>query len=349
MMKMSTLVTVTILGLAGVARAQAPGETPPVNAPPPSDGELVPADYGAQDDDAYGAYDDQYDDQHDNGDGNVDVDVGYADDEETASPDVDVPSYAVPAIVEGQALPEGQWVFTQQYGWVWMPYGDQYVQVAVDEYTDPYAYVYYPSSGWVWLSAPWVGGWGIRPYFGHWGCDHYDWYPHHWYRDRSASWWAGRTVDHRRGGYGYQRGGGWVRGGGGYVRGGGGYVRPSGGGYVRPSGGGYVRPSGGGYVRGGGGWRTAPVGGGGGGHIVVRGGGWGSAPVRGVSAQPRGGWTAPRGGGGWTHAPSVGQWHGGGGFRSAPVGGGGGFHGGGGMRAVGGGGFHGGGGGGHRR
>src|SRR5882672_1790514 len=28
---------------------------------------------------------------------------------------------------QAQVAPGGQWVHTQQYGWVWMPYGNQYV------------------------------------------------------------------------------------------------------------------------------------------------------------------------------------------------------------------------------
>jgi hypothetical protein len=74
----------------------------------------------------------------------------------------------------GQAA--GQWVYTSQYGWVFMPYGNQYVHegTVYDEY--PYAYVYYPSYGWIWLASPWLWGWGPYPYFGAWGPWHYGWY-----------------------------------------------------------------------------------------------------------------------------------------------------------------------------
>src|SRR4051812_25628130 len=34
------------------------------------------------------------------------------------------PQAAPQAFQQGPAT--GQWVYTQQYGWVWMPYGDQY-------------------------------------------------------------------------------------------------------------------------------------------------------------------------------------------------------------------------------
>jgi hypothetical protein len=69
----------------------------------------------------------------------------------------------------------GQWVYTGQYGWVWMPYGDQYSS-APEGTTDPYAYVYNPSSGWGWLAAPWLLGWGPIPYFGALGPYRFGWY-----------------------------------------------------------------------------------------------------------------------------------------------------------------------------
>ncbi len=67
----------------------------------------------------------------------------------------------------------GQWVFTAQYGWLYMPYGSRYV---VTPAAGPYAYVYYPSYGWRWLSAPWVVGTGPYPYFGVHGPYAYGWY-----------------------------------------------------------------------------------------------------------------------------------------------------------------------------
>jgi hypothetical protein len=45
--------------------------------------------------------------------------------------------------VAGQAVPAGQWVYTQQYGWVWMPYGDAYSYVPPDGQGQPYEYVVY--------------------------------------------------------------------------------------------------------------------------------------------------------------------------------------------------------------
>ena len=74
---------------------------------------------------------------------------------------------------------QGQWVYTQQYGWVWMPYGSQYTYAPTQAGVYPSEYVYYPSYGWTWIAAPWVFGWGVSPYFGVYGPSHFGWY-HHW-------------------------------------------------------------------------------------------------------------------------------------------------------------------------
>jgi hypothetical protein len=78
---------------------------------------------------------------------------------------------------KGQAAanPTGQWVYTNQYGWVWAPYGDQYVS-ATEGAAQPYEYVYEPDLGWTWLAAPWIWGWGPLPYWGVYGPWHFGWY-----------------------------------------------------------------------------------------------------------------------------------------------------------------------------
>src|SRR5262245_47841510 len=58
-------------------------------------------------------------------------------------------------VVQPRAAANGQWIYTEQYGWVWMPYGNEYIYAPGTDYT-PYAYLYYPSYGWRWLAAPWV-------------------------------------------------------------------------------------------------------------------------------------------------------------------------------------------------
>lgn len=78
--------------------------------------------------------------------------------------------------------PPGQWIYTQQYGWVWMPYADDYTYVPPDGYGEPYAYVYYPAFGWTWITAPWVWGFGPWPYFGAHGPVFFAWYRHGWWR-----------------------------------------------------------------------------------------------------------------------------------------------------------------------
>jgi len=52
----------------------------------------------------------------------------------------------------------GQWVYTAQYGWIWIPFGPQFVHVPTGA---PQMFVFYPAAGgWTWVVAPWV--WGLR-------------------------------------------------------------------------------------------------------------------------------------------------------------------------------------------
>jgi len=81
--------------------------------------------------------------------------------------------------VRSQDVAAGQWVDTSEYGWIWMPYGDQYTHEGVASDASPYAYAYYPSYGWMWLAAPWVWGWGTQPYFGSLGPAGFGWYRGH--------------------------------------------------------------------------------------------------------------------------------------------------------------------------
>src|ERR1700758_4784488 len=52
---------------------------------------------------------------------------------------------AQPQAQKAPAAAGGQWVRTEQYGWVWMPYGQQYTYEPSDESATPYEYVYRPS------------------------------------------------------------------------------------------------------------------------------------------------------------------------------------------------------------
>jgi len=123
--------------------------------------------------------------------------------------------------------PAGQWVYTNQYGWVWMPYGPQYVDEGTYGAATPYQFVYTVRLGWTWCAAPWLWGWGPYPWFGRLGPSRFGWYRGLY---RSGYGW-GRY----RGGYprGIHRGGGYPRGG--YVRGGGTQhpTRPLGGSIIR--------------------------------------------------------------------------------------------------------------------
>ena len=121
---------------------------------------------------------------------------------------------AAPQAAAPQAQPRavqqagtGQWVYTQQYGWIWAPYGDQYVYTP-EETTGavyPSEYVYAPAYGWTWLAAPWVWNWGPSVYFGIGGPRYYGWYGHGFYRHGGGYYARGPIY---RGGYhGVIRGG----------------------------------------------------------------------------------------------------------------------------------------------
>jgi hypothetical protein len=70
----------------------------------------------------------------------------------------------------------GQWVYTDQYGWIWIPYGDEFTYVPPGGTGAPYEYVYYPSYGWTWVAAPWIWGYETWPYFGVYGAASFGWY-----------------------------------------------------------------------------------------------------------------------------------------------------------------------------
>jgi hypothetical protein len=127
------------------------------------------------------------------------------------------PVQAAPPVAQAPAT--GQWVYTSQYGWVWMPYGTQYTYTPTDTGVYPSEYVYYPTYGWTWVTAPWVFGWGVQPFFGVYGPWHYGWYHH----AVAYGGWRGYGYGHVYGaGYrGY--GGGWRPGYAGYR---GGYAAP---------------------------------------------------------------------------------------------------------------------------
>jgi hypothetical protein len=83
------------------------------------------------------------------------------------------PAVAVPA----PQPPPGQWVYTAQYGWLWMPYGQPYTYVVPDAALS-YMFVFYPRFGWRWVVAPWVLGFGPAPHWGVVGPSHFIWYRH---------------------------------------------------------------------------------------------------------------------------------------------------------------------------
>jgi hypothetical protein len=55
-------------------------------------------------------------------------------------------------------VPQGQWVYQADYGWIWIPAAATAYFVGVD----PYAYLYTPVYGWTWYLSPWGAG-AYRP------------------------------------------------------------------------------------------------------------------------------------------------------------------------------------------
>src|SRR5262249_47385670 len=110
---------------------------------------------------------------------------------------------AEPAPAQGAptaAPPSGQWVYTAQYGWVWMPYAQSYTYITPDGST-PYEYVYWPGYGWRWALAPWVFGWGPRPHWGVYGITRFYWHAHPWFRPYAHRWYTYRVDHHYHGGW----------------------------------------------------------------------------------------------------------------------------------------------------
>jgi hypothetical protein len=97
-------------------------------------------------------------------------------------PQVAQPAAPAEAAPQPAASPAGQWVYTSQYGWLWMPYGQPYTYVPGDTQVFPDMYVYYPAYGWRWVVAPWVYGYGPSPYWGGPGVRLYAWYARPWFR-----------------------------------------------------------------------------------------------------------------------------------------------------------------------
>jgi hypothetical protein len=120
-----------------------------------------------------------------------------------APPTQPAPAPAVPppaAAPQPAGVPAGQWVETQQYGWLWIPYGQQYTYVPADPQVFPDQYVYYPAYGWRWVISPWVYGYGPQPYWGVRGVRVFAWYAHPWFRVGGYWGWGGyRGWGHYRG------------------------------------------------------------------------------------------------------------------------------------------------------
>ena len=82
----------------------------------------------------------------------------------------------------------GQWVYTSDYGWIWVPAGASTRNIE----GIPYVYLYTPAYGWTWYVSPWGRG---RYHYGVWV--RHAWHPIGW----RGSWVAAPHVFVRLGGY----------------------------------------------------------------------------------------------------------------------------------------------------
>jgi hypothetical protein len=85
-----------------------------------------------------------------------------------------------PPVAQPASAGAGQWVYTAQNGWLWVPYGQAYTYVDADS-SVAYEYVYYPAFGWHWVLSPWVLGVGPSPYWGAHGYSGFAWHAHPWF------------------------------------------------------------------------------------------------------------------------------------------------------------------------
>lgn len=106
------------------------------------------------------------------------------------APATPAPTTARPATRPSET---GQWVYTQQYGWLWMAHGDAYWYAPPTGRGQPYAYVLRPDHGWTWVEAPWVWGLGPWPHFGASGPTRFGWYiAGYWRTPWRWKYWPGR-------------------------------------------------------------------------------------------------------------------------------------------------------------
>jgi hypothetical protein len=140
---------------------------PPENVPPVPPAQVIEAGSVPEAPQQYEIYDrDDRDDRFDEASNVV---------ERSAPPPTATPPKAPPV--------DGQWVYTEQYGWVWMPYSQSYTSVPSDGY--PSMYLYGPTFGWRWVAAPWVFDYGPAPYWGNRGRVGFVWYSRPWFSRRA--------------------------------------------------------------------------------------------------------------------------------------------------------------------
>jgi hypothetical protein len=152
------------------------------------------------------------------------------------TPQAGPPQYPPSPQVTEQMAAQGEWVYTAQDGWMWVPYGSTTTNVGVE----PYVYLFSPSYGWRWLVSPWglgpfhYGAWGWGP---RWGNDYapprglgaFQYAPHVWgrgaYTPRAYGGGVRAALPARVGGAHYAGSGGFAGGHAGGAHSGGGHHR----------------------------------------------------------------------------------------------------------------------------
>jgi len=111
-----------------------------------------------------------------------------------------------PPPVEPAADSSGQWVYTAQQGWIWIPYGPSYTYVTADG-SLAYEYVYYLTFGWHWAPSPWVLGIGPARFWGVRGYARFAWHAHPWFGVHRYYGGPAHVRAAHVGGYGFHGGG----------------------------------------------------------------------------------------------------------------------------------------------
>jgi hypothetical protein len=81
-----------------------------------------------------------------------------------------------PAAVRRGAAAGGSWVYTLEYGRIWVPYANEHTYGGMAAAASPYWYSYRPLYERLWLAEPWLWSLDVQPDFGPLGPSGLEWY-----------------------------------------------------------------------------------------------------------------------------------------------------------------------------